>query len=534
MTAMSDDKVSSFGDDAVFDRWTTEDGYEIKATSFSDGSARSQQVDPDEGIGVIDNLASDELLDTDYDPMRWAAAPEMSTRLRSSIRIAANNVGGLSWEITPIKNEAILTPEEEAVVETQSQIIKEVFDTPNPKIPLRTVLYRCWYDRKAVGTGLLEITRNGVGRIDGIYHLQSKHMRRLKRGGWRQTKNSIKRYFKDFGDESVINVETGVKHDGPEPLPRDMQANETISFVEYSSDVEPEMGVPPHAAASKAISGNYYAASRNMNMQRIDATPRVIIALEGGELSDQSEKSIRDFLNAAGRNEQDMRSNRIMVLSIQKASQSSSEKTGIQVHPLTVGSKEDATFQVYRKNNDEEIREAFSIAALFYGSTEGTNRASASVARHVTIEQAFNPEMDELEYRVNHTLVKDILGKRGYDHKSTAVQFNLIRPAASDEVERSEVLARYANIGGFSPNDIRRHLRSQGENVELWKGAWAELPLFIILGLVKAGYEPSAMGLDEAGVEDAQHDDNATPEEKQMSVIKQLGIDLDLKMGSSK
>jgi len=57
---------------------------------------------------------------------------------------------------------------------------------------------------------------------------------------------------------------------------------------------------------------------------------------------------------------------------------------------------------------------------------------------------------------------------------------------------------------------------------------------FIILGLVKAGYEPSAMGLDEAGVEDAQHDDNATPEEKQMSVIKQLGIDLDLKMGSSK
>ena len=504
--------------------WVTSDDFEIRAVSFPDGSARSQQVEPDEGSGVVDNLASDELLAVDYDPLQWAQAPEMNTRLRSAIRITATNIGGLKWEIETIKNESVLSDEEKQMAALQIEILKKVLDKPNPKIPLRSVCYRCWYDRKAVGTGLLEITRDGAGRIDGIYHLQAKHLRRLKRGGWRQTKNNIKKYFKDFGDETVINVETGDEHEGPGPLSKDLQATEVISFIEYSSDIEPEVGVPPHAAAAQAISGNYYAAKRNMNMQRVDATPRVIIALEGGELSDASEKSIRDFLNAAARNDQDMRSNRMLVLSVQKANPSSSEKPGITIHPLTVGTNEDATFQKYRQNNDEEIREAFNLAALFFGSTEGTNRASASVARHITIEQAFNPETEELEYRINNSIVKDILNKAGIKDEEILVKYHLIRPQASDEIEMSEVISRYAQVGAYAPNDVRRRQRKKGEDVTLWKGAWAELPLFLVLRLIWSGLPPSALGFDEAGVEDMDLE-GLSEAERTLVMARALGMD---------
>jgi len=282
--------------------------------------------------------------------------------------------------------------------------------------------------------------------------------------------------------------------------------------------------VPPHAAAVEAISGNYYAAKRNSNMQRVDATPRIIITLEGGELSDESEKSIRDFLNAAARNDQDLRSNRMLVLSVAKSSPSSSEKSGIKIHPLTVASNEDATFQVYRGNNDDEIRESFSLAPLFYGSTDGTNRASASVARHITIEQAFNPETEELEYRMNESLVKDILNEAGYEDDEILVRYHLIRPQASDEIEMSEVISRYAQMGAYSPNDIRRRQRKMGEDVDLWKGAWAEIPLFITLGLIKSGTPPSAMGFEESGLEDMDFE-GLTADERMEASIKALGLD---------
>lgn len=481
----------------------TEDGFDVKAYSielplkktnaFADGSARSQQITPDEEKVYF--TVGGEFLSIDYDPETWARTPEMNTRVRTSCRVVARNVAGIQWTVQPIKNEMLLSPEELEVVQRQTERLLAIFNNPNPEIPLSETLYRCWYDRKATGKGHLEITRTAGNLIDGVYHLQSKYVYPLKNGGWAQQKGQDKRYFKKFGDLRVINATTGEVHDASKgALSIEERATEVITFIEYSSDLE-VIGAPPHASASTAISGNWYAAQRNRNTQVTDATPRAIITVQGGALSEKSEESIHRFLNASARNEDDMRSNRIMVLTVQKTTPTSSVTPSIDVKPLTIASSEDATFLKYRSANDDEVREAYGMAALYYGSTEGTNRASAGVARHITIEQVFKPETEELAYALNHSLVKNILSGYGYAEKDILVQFAFIRPPAADEVEQSQVISRYIQGGGLSPNDIRRYLIKQGFDLEPWEGAWAELPLFVTLAVLKVTDDPDAMGI---------------------------------------
>lgn len=496
----------SVPEDTRIHEFETDDGWQVKAYSFPDGSAYAQQMGPEESDAdaMLGKTLAKEVLRTDYPSTKWAETPEMNTRVRTACRVVARNVGGLRWHLVQKKKEREPTPERLELINRQTELVQAIFDTPNPFIPLTEVFYRTWYDRKATGKGHVEVTRNAVGKIDGIYHLQSKNVHALKKGGWVQKRGRKKKYFKEFGDKRIINANTGKVHNPEEDggaLALHDRATEVITFVEYSSDVEPVLGAPPHASASTAISGNWYSAKRNRNMQVTDGTPRAIITVQGGALTERSEESIHRFLNAIARDDEDTRSNRIMVLSVQKPQPSSGTNPSIHVTPLTIGSNEDATFLKYRKANDEEIRECFSLAALYFGSTEGTNRASASVARHITIEQAFKPESEELEYRINASLVKDILMGNGYNEDEISIVYRLIRPPATDEVEQSQVMSRYIQGGGLAPNDIRRHLNSQGFDLEEWDGAWAELPLFVTLAALKLVDNPADVGINDIDVD---------------------------------
>lgn len=485
----------------------------IRTLMFPDGSARSQQLTASDNKARLGDALFHDLLYPDYDPTFWAKTPEMSTRVHTGCRVIAQNVGGLRWVLNPTVNESKLSDEQKEEFERQKLIIEPLLTRPNPRWPLSTILYRVWYDKKATGKGHVEATRKGNGIIDGLYHAQSKNIYPLRSDtpSWVQKKYTDtytstvtagstaeqQKYFKEFGDEVVVDADSGKVWEGNGALTISKRATELLTFIEYSSDLE-KIGAPPHASCAMAISGNYYTALRNRNTQITDAMPRAVITVSGGTLSDESEKSIHRFLNAGARNTDDMRSNRVMVLSVQKGSPTSNVSPDIKVIPLTVASGEDATFLKYRAANDDEVREAFGLAALYYGSSEGTNRASASVARHITIEQVFKPETEELEYVINNSIIRDLLGHHGIAPEDILLQFKMVRPPATDEVEQSQVISRYIQGGAFSPNDIRRYLNSQGFDLPLWEGSWAELPLFVILAMLKSMW-PSDIGIETEG-----------------------------------
>jgi len=118
---------------------------------------------------------------------------------------------------------------------------------------------------------------------------------------------------------------------------------------------------------------------------------------------------------------------------------------------MTVGVTEDASFETYRKSNDEEVREAFGISQVFF-SSENVNKSSAQVSREITNEQEFEPDRLEKEYILNQSIVRDILGE------DCNVQFRFERPKLTDPLDTARMDQTYASLGALTPNELRESI----------------------------------------------------------------------------
>jgi PBSX family phage portal protein len=323
-------------------------------------------------------------------------------------------------------------------------------------------------DEEATGNGYMEVTRNGGGEIDGLYHAPS-HTIRIRKGGrgYVQIRGNAKRYFRGFGDERAIDATTG-KEGSERGLPPDRRASELVHFRIYSPRSS-FYGLPRFVAAAPAIAGNRLAAQRNVAFFENDAVGRLAITVSGGRLTPDSIDMIRQFL-AKGKGPEN--AHRVMVL------QSESKKIGIgdtkaqiNVVPLTVGVTEDASFLGYRQANDEEIREAFGIAKVFF-TTEDVNRATAAVSRQITNEQEFEPDRLDKEFRINHTVLA------APPFEAELVGFRFRRPRVSDPMDRARIEDLYARHGAVTPNDLRDSLGLDPYPEEF---AFAEKPLPVAL-----------------------------------------------------
>jgi capsid portal protein len=211
------------------------------------------------------------------------------------------------------------------------------------------------------------------------------------------------------------------------------------------------------------------AAQRNVAFFENDAVGRLAITVSGGRLTADSIEMIKQFL-AKGKGPEN--AHRVMVL------QSESKKIGIgdskaqiNVVPLTVGVTEDASFLGYRQANDEEIREAFGIAKVFF-TTEDVNRATAAVSRQITNEQEFEPDRLDKEFRINHTIL------HAPPFEVALVEFRFKRPKISDPMDRAKIEDLYARHGALTPNDLRDSLGLDPYPEEF---AFADRPLPVAL-----------------------------------------------------
>jgi hypothetical protein len=140
---------------------------------------------------------------------------------------------------------------------------------------------------------------------------------------------------------------------------------------------------------------------------------------------------------------------------------------------MTVGVTEDQSFSAYRKDNDEEIREAFGLAQIFF-QAEGANRANAQVAREITNEQELEPDRLMKEYIINQTIAMDILltsmkpGWRSDEQEDSEqikkmrrqvkVRFRFARLKLTDPLDAARMDQIYASLGAMTPNELRESL----------------------------------------------------------------------------
>ncbi|MCC6311574.1 MAG: phage portal protein [Trueperaceae bacterium] len=438
---------------------------------------------PGESRQILEDPFADlggEIIEPPANPLVWASAMERNTRLHRAIHTYARNTVGLGWEIVPVIDVNDETPQADLDrIAEETARLEALFLHPNREMPFTTLMYLVKIDEEATGNGYIEVTRNNAGEIDGLYHAAS-HTIRIRTGGrgFVQIRGTEQRYFKHFGDERAIDAITGREAAGGGLAP-ERRATELIHFKIYSPRSS-FYGLPRFVAAAPAIAGNRLAAQRNVAFFENDAVGRLAITVSGGRLTADSIDMIRQFL-AKGKGPEN--AHRVMVL------QSESKKIGIgdtkaqiNVVPLTVGVTEDASFLGYRQANDEEIREAFGIAKVFF-TTEDVNRATAAVSRQITNEQEFEPDRLDKEFRLNHT----ILHARPFE--AELVEFRFKRPKISDPVDRARIEDLYARHGALTPNDLRDSLGLDPYPEEF---AFADKPLPVALLELQLGARAAA------------------------------------------
>jgi PBSX family phage portal protein len=435
------------------------DEYEevIKVSFFGEKEAegKSQQIFTD----PFQEMAEGEYLSPPTNPNTWAAALEQSTRLNKCVRTFARNTVGLGWEIVPTITVTEETSDaEKKRIREESERLVALFTKPNRKMPFTKVMELMKVDEEATGNGYLEVVRNNAGEIEQIWHMPATtvRVRNPKKVPWMeanghpgyiQIRGQAKRYFKEFGDETVVDAKTGEKAKGPLPIER--RATEIIQFMIYAPR-STWYGIPRYIAASPAIAGNRLAALRNVRFFENDAVPRMIIAVTGGGLTTASVKSIENFVRRGGKGVE--KAHRIMVLQTERRRIGTADsKAGINVIPLTVGMQEDASFMAYRLANDEEVRQAFGIGKAFF-TTDDVNRASMGESRRITNEQEFEPDRVEKEYIMNETVVAD----ESVGAEMVALRFK--RPRSADPLEKAQVEKIYASLGALTPNELRKSI----------------------------------------------------------------------------
>lgn len=380
----------------------------------------------------------------------FSLAPDLSTRLRRSIEIMAKNTVGFGWEVVPMKPGIEQLPQKpKEQIETEVKLLSPLFKRPNPEMPFETLMEVVVTDLETLGNGYIEVVRNQntdiseLGTITELWHIQSATVRIRRDGdGFVQIKGGKKKFFKVFGDKTVVHADTG-HDDGPIPL--ESRATELVHLKIYSPGSD-FYGVPRWLAASPSISGARLAAIRNVSFFENDTVPRGMLLVSGGSIQNESIDMIKQFFRFKGRGAE--KSHRVVVIQVEgKRSMGPNQpRTTIEWVPVTVGVTEDASFLSYTRSAHEEIREAFGIARIFY-TEEETNRAGGVEARSITNDQVFEPERCKIEGQINNTIVRD------FGVELTKLQF--VRPKLIDPLTQAKIDQVYSRTGALVPNEIR-------------------------------------------------------------------------------
>jgi len=459
-----------------------------------------------------------------YDPLKLALMLEINTRLMRACHLRARNTVGLGWSIRPVPHDEDEADIDEKKYKAQKKKLKKLYTNPNPRevslmlpetlatpLDFAEIMNRMKIDEEATGNGYLEITRNNVGQVDGIYNIPSHTLRVLRQGGYIQVRGRWsgsdiafhadvkvrRRYFKRFGDVRTISRLSGQPESNVPPKER---ATEILPFHIYSSRSS-WYGIPRWISAVAAIQGSRLASIRNMAFFENDAVGRMAIVVSGGALTAQSVQDLRTFVNREGKGVE--KAHRVMVLQAEPRKVISSKGAGTKIDlvPLTVGIDEDASFLGYRAANDEEVREASGLSSPFFSSA-GVNRASANVLRKITIEQDLVPDLTSHEHVLNRTLSYDYLTNQLSDREKSrfvmAAELKFKEPASVDELEQATIQGQYARTGIVTINEARRFLGLEALPDDL---VYGQLPLPMALAYFEGGLFRQGAITDD-GVED--------------------------------
>jgi capsid portal protein len=313
-------------------------------------------------------------------------------------------------------------------------------------------------DEEEVGNGAIEVSRNKLnGRIDGLFHVPGKRVRRLKdrsgyvildkdshyTGGYAGGDIDKRVEFYNFGDK--IEYDDEGKPSSSLASGKAWDTNELITFKLYSSESS-DYGLPRDIGLALEYLGDKLAAEYNVSFFDSGGTPPTVIFVAGEEDRDGTRYRLRVPQETVSRITETLRSDsshqkRVAIIPV---------PPGTNVNSVQLGtiSDRDMGFNEFRKNIVYRQLGAFRLGAIFLPTlASDAGRYTAEIERAITLEQVFDPEQTRYEERLHRTILRDL----DFAH----LRINFRRLAVENNAAKRDSADKLAEAGSIQRKELR-------------------------------------------------------------------------------
>jgi PBSX family phage portal protein len=389
----------------------------VGAVTRADTSRQIQQENAFTTTGLADLC-----LIPPYPPAFLYTCVERSNMLKQCIAAIVTNVALGGFDISPIRQG--VDPSVEEADELQAFI-----DAANSEESLTTVHGKIVEDYETFGYAFLEVIRDKAKRVTLLRHSYAARMRLLpkdqdpqkvtyevNRGSrsstvveyrtfrrYAQIVNGKPRYFREYGDQRILNMNTGVYGFCPEAE----QATEIIHFRQNSED---PYGVPRWINQLPSILGSRESEECNLRYFEDNTVPPIIMTVAGGRLTTQSYREMVEILQRQALGKE--RQNKIILIEAVPERDSLDDKgnVSVSIDKLTDARQSDGLFKEYDEGNQAKVRSSFRLPPVAVGLSQDVTFATANVSAFIAESQVYLPQRNIFDEIYNKRLVNSEQG----------------------------------------------------------------------------------------------------------------------------
>lgn len=357
-----------------------------------------------------------------YDPNFLYQCVERSNMLKQCIAAMVTNVAMGGFDIAP-------TDPKVAIDEAEREELQSFIDACNSDESLTTAHARLVEDYENYGYGYIEVIRDRKGRISLLRHVKATHTRLLpkddtpqevtyeiRRGRRMSTITEFRlfrrfvqvvhgrmRYFREFGDQRTMNMETGAYGSCPAAL----QATELLHVRQNSED---PYGTPRWVNQLPSILGSRESEECNLRYFEDNTIPPMIMSVAGGRLTKQSYKELHDILQKQGLGAE--RQHKMLLIEAVPERESLDDKGSVtlKIDKLTDARQSDGLFKEYDEGNQAKVRSSFRLPPVAVGLSQDVTFATANVSAFIAESQVYLPLRNIFDEVYNKKLVNSESG----------------------------------------------------------------------------------------------------------------------------
>ena len=446
--------------------------------------------------GFSEGMLQGAVLATPYSIPDLARLFELSNILRQCIEAMNTNIVRFGYRAIPTNPEGTMEGGEKSMLES-------FIDSPNTDETLMGIQAKKTTDYEKYGFGFLEVIRDARARPSLLRHAKSYNIRLMKRsgspvvvktvvnrGGARSTVTEYKRfrryvqsigttkvYFKEFGDERIMDYRSGVYEGKDKKVDKKYRATELLHERQYSED---NYGLPRWISQIPSILGSRESEEVNMRYFEDNTVPPMIMSVAGGRLTRQSFQDLNNLLKGQGVGKD--RQNQILLIEAIPETTGLDEKgtVSLQIEKLADVRPSDGLFKEYDDANMAKIRSSFRLPPVVIGMSQDITFSTANVSAYLAETQVFLPERQGHDEFLNKNFVNH---PKGLNLKTVKLESK--GPSVTNPDQIIKTLTAVNVMGGVTP---RRAIEVTNETMQLsipqypkkgeenWE-AWMDMPM---------------------------------------------------------